>query len=419
MPVQAGWMEIDYNNGNLTATTETTPENQKYMTYKLGTGGNYGNAYTAYPEDFEWRQETVQYQLLADQAPVTVANFMTYVNQGVYANTIVHRSEIDVLQSGGLRLSDSEEYLLEWIDTLPAIIFEETKTNTVGTLSMARQTALNTATSQFFINLVDNSSNFGSAYTVFGELLELESKLPLLQEMGDVTVFNLTSYLRTAPVASIPLYTPFWDDKGSFVRFQNITVPAGNPDGITYSWEFVTNLPDDATDEQKAEEAANQAVFDITLPAGSSSLSIARHDTGQASIEVTGTYSGSSQTFRMNLTAYNPDALDAFPNFRVYQEGWMESSWYGYMLADTFPVVWHYNHGYQYVTTYLNETTYATYFYIFDFKLGSWLYTTTTLYPYLYNYKLGTWTYYQKDSGNGVDLKRWFYNYATQTWFND
>ncbi|HSH08866.1 MAG TPA: hypothetical protein VK995_00665, partial [Oceanipulchritudo sp.] len=96
-----------------------------------------------------------------------------------------------------------------------------------------------------------------------------------------------------------------------------------------------------------------------------------------------------------------------------------ESSWYGYMLADTFPTVWHYNHGYQHITTYFNETNLATYFYIYDYKLGSWLYTTSTLYPHLYNYKLGTWTWYQKDSGNGVDLKRWFYNYATQAWFND
>ncbi|HSH09121.1 MAG TPA: peptidylprolyl isomerase, partial [Oceanipulchritudo sp.] len=316
MPVQAGWMEIDYDTGGLSTLTDQTLEGYKYMTYQLAAGGTYSNAFEPFAEEFVWRPETVQYQLLADVAPITVANFMTYADRGVYNNTIVHRSEINVLQAGGLRISDSDDYLLQWIETMPPIVFEQTKTNTQGTLSMARQNALDTATSQFFINLEDNSAGFGSFYTVFGELIELESKLPLLKEMGDVSIFNLTqppvnwSHL---PFASIPLYTPYYDDKGSYVRFQGISIPDGNPDGITYSWAFVTNLSDSATDEQKAEEAANQAVFDITLPAGGSNLSISRHDTGQASIEVTGTYSGTSRSFRINMTAYNPEALDAFP----------------------------------------------------------------------------------------------------------
>jgi len=422
MPVQAGFRDIfieytyDAENNIIPAEDGAT---LNLMTYELLLGGSYDNAYGVYAEEFVWQTYAVQYQLMADQAPVTVANFMTYADRGVYKNTIVHRSDttINVVQSGALRLYDTDEYLLEWIETLPPIVFEQTINNTIGTLAMARQSALNTATSQFYINLADNTNVLSNAYSVFGQLVNQETDLPLLQEMGDARIYNLTSIFRTAPVSTIPMYTPFWDDKGSYVRFQDISVNSGNPDGVTYNWEFVDTLPEDATDEEKEEQAANQAVFDIALEG--STLTVGRHDTGIAVINVSGSYSGQDRSFDVFLTGYNPDALDAFPVYTIEQGGWMTSNWYGRMQADTFPAVFHENHGYQGIHKVVNPVTGGFQYYIFDSRLDSWIYTTSGLYPILYVFNMDTWLEYVEGTGNGLNMPRWFWDYGAEGWIND
>ena len=413
MPAQAGFTEINFVDGVLTEYTDETPADIAFMTYQQTSGEVYTNAFDAYSENFVWGSSSVQYQLLASEAPGTVANFMTYVNDGVFANTIVHRSEINVLQAGGLRLHDTEEFLLEYIDTMVPIAFEETRQNTQGTLSMARQATLDSATSQFFINLVDNSGFFGSAYSVFGELIAPETNLPLLQEMGDTYVYDTTGVFPQAPFRNIPMYTPYWDDKGSYVRFPTITVNEGNPDGVTYGWEFVDI---DGEEGVSDEEAANRAVFNISIDG--SGLNISRSDTGFSRIQVTGTGAAESRSFEFNLIAYNPAALEAFPTSNIYQGGWIENSWFGWLVADDYPEIQHLNHGYQYVLRTVDDSALQADFYLYDYQLGSWLYTRSTTYPFLYAYALNTWVWYQLDSGTGSGNNRWFYNYATGEWFN-
>ncbi len=418
MPVQDGFKELYVER----ATDGTPLEDgitETLMTYKLASGDTYNNPYAeaAFAENFVWQEYQVDYNLLADQAPVTVANFMTYVNQGSYDRTIVHRSEINVLQSGGLRLYDGDEYLLEWIDTLPPIVLEQTVNNSAGTLAMARQNAPDTATSQFFINLADNSNNFGTAYSVFGELANQATDLPLLQEMGDVAVFNLTSIFRTAPVSNIPLYTPFWNDQGSYVRFPDISVTSGNPEGVAYSWEFVDLVGEDGSDEDKAEQAAHQAVFDISLEGGV--LSVARHDSGAAVIDVSGSWNDQTRSFRTVLRGYNEEALKTFPAYSIEQGGWLVSAWYGRMQAETFPVIFHENHGTQTVNRVNNAENGAVDYYIYDTRLGSWLWTAAELYPMFYVFGMDAWVEYVEDTGNGLDQPRWFWNYTTEEWFND
>ena len=416
MPVQDGFKEL-YIERASDGTPLEEGLTESLMTYKLTSGETYNNPFAVFAEDFVWQEYSVDYNLLADQAPVTVANFMTYVNQGSLNRTIVHRSEIDVLQAGALRLYDGDEYLLEWIDTLPPIVLEQTVDNTAGTLAMARQTSPNTATSQFFINLADNSSAFGNAYSVFGQLADQTNDLPLLQEMGDAAVFNLTSIFRNAPVSTIPLYTPYWDDKGSYVRFQSISVTSGNPEGVTYSWEFVDLVGEDGTDEDKAEQAAHQAVFDISIDGGV--LNVSRHDSGAAVIDVTGSWSGQDRTFRTVLRGYNAEALKAFPSYSIEQEGWMVSAWYGRMQAEYYPSVFHENHGTQYINRVTDEATGGIFFYIHDSRLKSWIWTTASLYPTLYVYELNAWVEYVEGTGNGLNDPRWFWNYTTEEWFND
>jgi cyclophilin family peptidyl-prolyl cis-trans isomerase len=401
------------------------------MSYKLASGGSYDDPYAISASEFEWTEHTVQYQLLGTEAPLTVANFKTYADDGVYNNTIVHRNEstgrrfgvagfetfnpLGIIQAGGFRIYDSEEYLLEWVPTRPPITFEETRPNTKGTIAMARTVSLNSATSQFFLNLENNSGGFGSAYTVFGELLDAENDQPVLDDFANTDTYDLTSrklngqpnVFGALPFTALPLYTPAWDEKPSYVRFTSITVADGDPSGVSYSWEF---LDTDGEEGVSDEEAANRASFDIQV--NGSALTIQRVDSGTASIEVTGTNgSGETASFQVDLVAYNPDALDRFPTATIKQDGILESAWYGSMYAETYPWITHVNHGAQYVTIYEVASSTAEILMLYDYNLESFLYTSSSIYPFIYAYSLGKWVQYVEETGNGTDEARWFYVY--------
>jgi cyclophilin family peptidyl-prolyl cis-trans isomerase len=114
-------------------------------------------------------------ELFQDRAPVSVANFLQYTNDGFYAGTIFHRVVPRfVIQGGGLTARMDEK------PARPPIQNEATNglRNLRGTLSMARTRALRSATSQFYINLADNvpldhrgftPDDFG--YAVFGRVV--------------------------------------------------------------------------------------------------------------------------------------------------------------------------------------------------------------------------------------------------------
>ena len=111
------------------------------------------------------------------KAPVTVKNFLSYVDQGFYDNTTFHRVISHfMIQGGGFTLK--EGILNEKITGAP-ITNESAQTspNTRGTLAMARKPDPNSATSQFFINVVDNAqlnhpNSNGSGYAVFGKIIK-------------------------------------------------------------------------------------------------------------------------------------------------------------------------------------------------------------------------------------------------------
>lgn len=374
-------------------------DSARIMRYELASGEAYEDPYKVTADQYVWQEHSVQYRLLADRAPVTVANFMTYVHDAAYDETIVHRSEISVVQAGGVRLYHGDEsYFLEWIPTRSPIPFEQTVANTEGTLAMARQSGLNTASSQFFINLDNNRNAFGRAYSVFGELVDPGVSLPILQQMEDVPVYNLTSIFTSAPFGHVPLFAPFWDDPASYLTFDSITIPEGDPDGVTYKADFF-----DSNDEVSDEEAANREAFGIHIEG--SELNITRTGSGSAIVEVTGTAGDQSVSFTLSVVAYDPDALDKFPSSNIDTSGWLDNAWFGWLYADDFPTITHANHGYQYVS----DAGSANIHYLYDYKLDSWLYTTVSFYPYLYVYSLGKWVYYSLGTGDGFEQPRWFY----------
>ena len=115
----------------------------------------------------------VKVRLFAEKAPVSVANFLAYVEQGYYNGTIFHRViPRFMIQGGGF------DERMQQKPTLPPILNESKNRlhNERGTLAMARTNDPDSATSQFFINVRTNLrldwSPGAVGYTVFGEVIE-------------------------------------------------------------------------------------------------------------------------------------------------------------------------------------------------------------------------------------------------------
>jgi len=119
----------------------------------------------------------IDLELDPDKAPVTVSNFLSYVNGTFYNNTIFHRVIKEfVIQGGGFAPGTPNP--VPKAPTQPAIALESNNglSNLRGTLAMARTADPNSATSQYFINVVDNPSldyrsDAEPGYAVFGKVI--------------------------------------------------------------------------------------------------------------------------------------------------------------------------------------------------------------------------------------------------------
>jgi cyclophilin family peptidyl-prolyl cis-trans isomerase len=96
-------------------------------------------------------------ELDGERAPVTTANFLRYTREGHYDGTIFHRVvETFVVQGGGHLPSMAEKPTGAPIVNEARAVDKGGLSNVTGTIAMARETAIDSATSQFFINVVDN-----------------------------------------------------------------------------------------------------------------------------------------------------------------------------------------------------------------------------------------------------------------------
>ena len=118
----------------------------------------------------------IKIELYPDKAPITVKNFLDYARIGFYNGTIFHRVMRGfVIQGGGVTPDLKEKATRAPIKNEAA----NGLLNNRGTISMAREEEPDTASAQFFINLVDNArlnhrGNTGRAmgYAVFGKVIE-------------------------------------------------------------------------------------------------------------------------------------------------------------------------------------------------------------------------------------------------------
>jgi peptidyl-prolyl cis-trans isomerase B (cyclophilin B) len=116
---------------------------------------------------------TVEIELFADKAPLTVANILSYVDEGFYDGTIFHRVIKNFMVQGGGFLPGMKQK-----PTKGSVKNESSNglQNKRGTLAMARTPAPDSATCQFFINTVDNGfldraqAQDGVGYCVFGHV---------------------------------------------------------------------------------------------------------------------------------------------------------------------------------------------------------------------------------------------------------
>jgi len=192
--------------------------------------------------------DNVDIKLYDGEAPVTVTNFLNYVNDGDYDQSFIHRNVPGfVVQGGGFifdpTLNDgtfSNDPLinnypggLQPVPTAPPIVNEFSRSNTRGTISMAKQAGdPDSATSQWFINLADNSASLdidNGGYTVFGDVLG--NGMAVIDTIASQPIFNRTN-IHTA-FGELPL-----------IDFLSDPIVASNLVRINQVREIFTITPD-------------------------------------------------------------------------------------------------------------------------------------------------------------------------------
>jgi len=116
----------------------------------------------------------IEIELLEEDAPNTVANFLRYVDNDSYNLTFMHRSVPGFVIQGGGFAYDRETAKAVGISTFPTIENEFNVSNTRGTLAMAKGNDPDSADSQWFINLADNSAHLDNdtgGFTVFARVV--------------------------------------------------------------------------------------------------------------------------------------------------------------------------------------------------------------------------------------------------------
>ena len=152
---------------------------------------------------FKTNHGDITLELYADKAPKTVENFLSYVQDGFYDNTIFHRVIDGFMIQGGGMTPDMEQ------KTTKDPIENEANNgvaNAAGTIAMARTNDPHSATAQFFINVKDNDFlNFSSesmngwGYCVFGKVT---AGMDVVEKIKNVKTGNY-GYHQDVPVEAV------------------------------------------------------------------------------------------------------------------------------------------------------------------------------------------------------------------------
>lgn len=144
----------------------------------------------------------IELQLDDKQSPVSVANFISYAKSGFYDHTIFHRVIAGFMIQGGGFTTDMQQK-----ETHPAVKNEAANglRNLRGTIAMARSSEVDSATSQFFINVADNAfldhgqRDYG--YAVFGKVTK---GMDIVDKISQVATTNNGPY-QNVPVQPVSI----------------------------------------------------------------------------------------------------------------------------------------------------------------------------------------------------------------------
>ncbi|MDP7268533.1 MAG: peptidylprolyl isomerase, partial [Pirellulales bacterium] len=175
---------------------------------RLLTGSNseVANLLAAPTVVLETNHGDITLELLATQAPGTVDNFLNYANDGDYDNSFFHRLVSGfVIQGGGFTTSQDSFFStgqFSAVPTDPPITNEFGISNTRATVAMAKLGGdPDSATSQFFVNLTDNSSNLDNqngGFTVFATISDMST----VDAMAATPTYYLGGSFSSLPIDS-------------------------------------------------------------------------------------------------------------------------------------------------------------------------------------------------------------------------
>lgn len=194
----------------------------------------------------------IDFLLFRERTPITIANFLGYVNRGDYTNMIVHRLVPGfVIQGGGFTMSSGADGGISgaFVATQPTIKNEFGVSNTLGTISMAKLGGdPDSATSQWFISTGANSDNLDSqngGFTVFGVVSrDSFEKVLELDRQQIFSIYDLSGVFGNSALGSTPLIRNTTNANftaESFYRFSTVVeVPlpegqAGTDPNLSYS----------------------------------------------------------------------------------------------------------------------------------------------------------------------------------------
>jgi peptidyl-prolyl cis-trans isomerase A (cyclophilin A) len=168
----------------------------------------------------------VEVNLFDNTTPETVANFISYVDSGAYADNVVHRSVSGfIVQAGGFQYTGpiTGSFALDNVAAGPPVVNEPNFSNLRGTIAMAKlENQANSATSGWFINLANNNANLdtqNSGFTVFGQVTD--EGMQVIDAIANLSVFNAGGAFSNLPIRN---YTQTDVDNNVPITDENLVV---------------------------------------------------------------------------------------------------------------------------------------------------------------------------------------------------
>jgi cyclophilin family peptidyl-prolyl cis-trans isomerase len=236
-------------------------------------------------------------ELRPDAAPQQVTNFLGYVQRGDYNSTFIHRSSSLglagpnlIIQGGGYTLASSGP---EHIPQQAPVPLEYNLPNARGTIAAARTSSPNSATSEWFINVGDNSSTLGPSnaggYTVFGRVLG--NGMSVVDAIAALPRVNASGGDPSNPFSELPVhdYTSGNIGASNLVMVNSVTP--------------ISMFPSASAPGAIAFSATSSATNVVTVSLSGSTLTLTPVAAGNASITVQATdIAGGNVTFSVPVT---------------------------------------------------------------------------------------------------------------------